>query len=85
MILRVTELSVAHGYVLRLAFNDGVRKLVDVSPLLVGPVFEPLKDRTFFSCVKLDPVTGTPVWPNDADLAPEALHELAALEELHAA
>jgi hypothetical protein len=81
MILRITELQVAGPHVLKLAFNDGTRKTVDVYPLLTGPVFEPLKDPEFFARAELDPVAGTVVWPNDADLAPEALHDLSAVEE----
>lgn len=85
MVLRVTELRVVSGHVLALGFNDGTRKTVDVYPLLDGPIFEPLKDAAYFARVKLDPVTGTPIWPNDADFAPEALRDLAAVEESHAA
>jgi hypothetical protein len=81
MILRVVEVSWAGGTCLRLAFNDGRRKLVDLRSLLVGPVFEPLRDVDVFSQVRLDPMCGTVVWPNGADLAPEALHALPHLEE----
>lgn len=81
MILRIAEAAVEGPYLLRLAFNDGTRKTVDVTPLLSGPVFEPLQDPAYFSRVVLDPVCGTVVWPNGADLAPEALRELAAVKE----
>jgi hypothetical protein len=81
MILHVEEVSWAGWTRLWLAFNDGQRKLVDVRPLLEGPVFEPLRDAAYFSQVRLDPVCGTVVWPNGADLAPEALHALPHLEE----
>ena len=80
MILRIVELELCGTYCLRLTFNDGTRKAVDVRPLLHGPVFEPLRDPAFFARVALDPVCGTVVWPNGADIAPEALYELAALE-----
>jgi hypothetical protein len=85
MILRITESQVVGRHLLKLAFNDGTRKTVDVYPLLSGPVFEPLKDPEFFARVALDPIAGTVVWPNDADLAPEALHDLSAVEESTAA
>lgn len=62
---------------LRLAFNDGVQKTVNVSGLLGGPVFEPLRNPEYFARAELDPVCGTVVWPNGADFAPEALYELA--------
>lgn len=76
MILRITEARCPSPYILELAFNDGVRKTVNVRPLLYGPVFEPLLDPDFFARVSLDCRCGTVVWPNGADIAPEGLHEL---------
>jgi hypothetical protein len=81
MILRILEAEVCGNHLLRLAFNDGVRKTVDVGPLLTGPVFEPLRDPAYFARAALDAVCGTVSWPNGADFAPEALHELAAVKE----
>ena len=81
MIRRIQRAEVCGPHALRLLFNDGTEKAVDVKPLLKGPVFEPLRDDAFFRCVALDPVTGTVVWPNGADLAPEALYGLPALSE----
>jgi hypothetical protein len=85
MILRVVNAEVCGPHRLRLAFNDGTRKTVDVRPLLAGPVFEPLQDPVYFARAVLDPVCGTVVWPNGADFAPEALHELSEVEEPSAA
>jgi hypothetical protein len=85
MILRIVEAKVCGDHLLQLAFNDGTRKTVDVGPVLSGPVFEPLRDPVYFARVELDPVCGTVTWPNGADFAPEALHELAAVEEPTAA
>ena len=82
MILRVVEASWAGGSRLRLTFNDGQRRTVDLLPLMKGPIFQPLRDPANFSQVRLDPVCGTVVWPNGADLAPEALHALPQVEEL---
>jgi hypothetical protein len=80
MILRIVDSSVCGPHCLRLTFNNGTRKTVDVRPLLVGPIFEALRDPAYFSLGQVDPVCGTVVWPNGADFAPEALYELAALE-----
>jgi hypothetical protein len=85
MILRIVEAEVAGHHLLRLAFNDATRKTVDVGPLLSGPIFEPLRDPAYFARAELDRVSGTVTWPNGADFAPEALHELAAVEEPTAA
>jgi len=85
VILHVIEAEVCGPQLLRLKFNDGTRKTVNVSPLLSGSVFEPLRDAKYFAQVQLDRTCGTVVWPNGADFAPEALHELAAVEEPTAA
>lgn len=65
---------------LRLTFADGLVAEVDLSDKLagaVGPVFEPLKDPSVFAQVSVDAELGTIVWPNGADLAPDALHARA--------
>jgi hypothetical protein len=76
MILRIQRAEVRGPSRLWLAFNDGARAEVDVSPLLSGPIFEPLRDPAYFSRMSLDEVCGTVVWPNGADFAPEALHAI---------
>ena len=76
MILRICEAEVCGPHSLRLRFNDGTTKQVDVSPLLDGTIFEPLRDPAYFAMMTLDSICGTVVWPNGADFAPEAFHEL---------
>ncbi len=85
MILHVVEAEVSGRLTLRLSFNDHTCKTVDITPLLIGPIFEPLRDPAYFARMELDTVCRTVVWPNGADFAPEALHELAAFEEPTAA
>ena len=65
-------------YRLRLTFADGLTGEVDLASKFdaeVGPVFEPLRDQTFFAQVRVDTELGTIVWPNGADLAPDVLHD----------
>ena len=61
------------GFRIRLTFNDGLQGSVDLESWLEGPIFEPLKDRTYFERFFVD--GGTVVWPNGADIAPETLYE----------
>lgn len=75
-ILHIVSAEVVGDHHLRLEFDDRTRKTVDVSPLLEGPVFEPLHYLGYFARVVVDPVCGTVVWPNGADFAPEALYDL---------
>lgn len=74
--LHILRAEVVGDHRLRLEFDDHSSKTVDVSPLLHGPVFEPLRDPAYFARAVVDPVCGTVVWPNGADFAPEALHAL---------
>jgi Protein of unknown function (DUF2442) len=80
MILRVTECAVVGHHLLQLSFNDGTQKTVNLRPLLTGPIFEPLLDAAYFARGTLDRTCGTVVWPNGADFAPEALHDLKPVE-----
>ena len=76
VILHVVEAVVCGPHSLLVTFNDGEHQCVNLLPLLDGPVFEALRDPAYFARVVVDPVLGTVVWPNGADLAPEALYEL---------
>lgn len=74
--LRIVQAEVCGPHSLRVSFSDGSTKRVCLLPLLTGPVFEPLRDPARFARVVVDPTCGTVVWPNGADLAPEALRDL---------
>ena len=84
MILHIIAAEVCGPHSLELTFNNGMHKRVNVRPLLEGPIFEPLREPTYFARVVLDPVARTVVWPNEADFAPEALYELESEEEVAA-
>jgi hypothetical protein len=70
----VTSVEVLHDFVVRLGFQDGFTREIDLEPELWGPMFEPLRDHEVFQQVKVDDELGTIVWPNGADLAPEFLY-----------
>jgi hypothetical protein len=69
----VTEVTVIRPYVLRVRFDDGAEREIDVGPVLFGEVFEPLKEAEMFAKAYVDVELGTVVWPNGADLSPEFL------------
>jgi hypothetical protein len=73
---RVVGVEVVGPHSLAVTFKDGKRSQVNILPLLEGPIFEPLRDPAVFARVMLDPVAGTVVWPNGADIAPETLYQL---------
>ncbi len=81
-IIHVNAARYLRDYVLGVDFDDGTSKAVDVTPLLTGPMFEPLKSGEVFRRFTVDPISRTIVWPNGADLAPEALYALPAIEQV---
>ncbi len=69
---RLTEVEVVDHYVLRVSFDDGFVRDVDLSDDLWGPIFEPLKDPSYFAKAFID--GNSVAWPNGADLDPLVLH-----------
>jgi hypothetical protein len=71
---RVETVQPLEGYTVELRLTDGTRRVVDLTPYLRGPVFEPiLRDASLFRAVTVDSTLGTIVWPNGADLDPDVL------------
>ena len=75
MLPRITDARYLRDYIVWLQFSDGAEGDVDLAAELHGPLFEPLRDLTLFSQLRLHPDIHTLVWPNGADLAPEFLRE----------
>lgn len=67
---KLIEASYTGDYRVYLKFADGVQGEIDLSGELWGEMYEPLKDKTLFSQVKIDEEIPVLVWPNGADLAP---------------
>jgi hypothetical protein len=66
-------------YKLYVVHSNGRAGEIDISDVIWGPVFEPLRDPAFFAKVRLNQA-GVPSWPNGADLAPEFIDQkLSAL------
>ena len=72
---RVVSLQRVGAYTLLVAFEDGTQQTIDFAPVLVGQLFEPLRDPVFFARVSIDPEAHTLVWPNGADFDPTVLHD----------
>jgi hypothetical protein len=70
-------LSVEHiaPYSLRLRFDDGLSRTINLEPVLEGELFGPLRDPAIFAQVSLDPEVHTVVWPSGADFDPATLHD----------
>jgi hypothetical protein len=73
--LHVVEARAEGGYRLFLRFSDGIEGIADLTRLLWGPIFEPIRVSSAFASFRISPV-GALEWDNGADLAPEALEDL---------
>ena len=70
--VRIQGVVPLEAHRLRLTLTDGSVIERDISALLDGPVFEPIRsDPAFFRAVRVE--AGTVVWPNGADLCPDVL------------
>jgi hypothetical protein len=70
----IREAEVIGQHTLRLVFEDGITRIVDLSPVLMGKRFGPLRNPDFFKKVRLNPDFETVEWPNGADFDPETLY-----------
>ena len=70
----VTEAEPLEGHQLRLRFDDGSERVVDLMEVLWGEMGEPLREPEYFRLVRVDPELRTVVWPNGFDLDPDVLH-----------
>ncbi len=72
----VTDAVHIAGYRIKVRFENGQVKVVDLGPHLDGPVFEPLRDPAYFRRFDVDRDIDTVVWPNHADFSPDFLYEI---------
>jgi hypothetical protein len=72
----VSDVAYDSDYRLRITFEDGSIRLVDLKNHLDGKVFEPLKDLRHFRTAHLNQDLDTVVWDNGADMSPDFLYEI---------
>ena len=80
MIIHITKVQVVGSHSLVLTFDNGVQKRVNLRQELYGPIFEPLRDPSYFAKAYVDPDSRTVAWPNGADFAPDFLYQLESEE-----
>ena len=73
----VASVSPLERYVVRVVFDDGEVRDVDIEPLLGGPVFGPLRNHEEFARVRVDEQTRAIAWPTGADLDPDVIYGIA--------
>jgi hypothetical protein len=74
-VVQITAVEVLEGHVVRVSFNDGVVRDVDIGRQLgKGPIDRALRDPVYFASVRLDKRSDTIVWPNGAHFHSDFLH-----------
>ncbi len=71
----IVDVEVTGDHTLRVTFDDGAVREVNLQGQLDGPVFEPLRDAELFAQVEVDRESGTVTWPTGADLDPIVIYE----------
>ena len=72
-LVRVRKATPLAGFTMRLEFEDGTQKELNLEPFLRGSIFKPVReDLALFRQVKIE--GGTIVWPNGADIDPDVLY-----------
>ena len=74
-IYRIVSAEFLGGYRIRVGFDDGSAREIDLEPLLHGELYGPLREPALFAAVGIDPEVHTLVWPNGADFDPAVLHD----------
>ena len=71
----VTSFIHVKDYVLKVTFEDGLERTIDLEPILIGPLFGALRNRSLFRQVVQDRSFGALEWPNGADIDPGVLYD----------
>ena len=74
-LLDVVKVQAEPGYVLRLEFENGEKRVFDMSPYMDRRPYVRLKNSPLFACAAVG--YGTVVWPGNIDIAPETLYDLS--------
>ena len=72
-LLDVVKVEAEPGYLLRLEFENGEKRVFNMSAYMDKRPFVRIKDFSLFALAKVD--YGTVVWPGNIDIAPETLYD----------
>ncbi len=73
MYLAIKDVKAIDNYQLILTFENGEKRLFDMTPYLEIGIFKQLQDVSLFKTVRLS--FDTVAWANEADLDPEILYK----------
>lgn len=70
----IAALALRPGHVVRVFFQDGEVRDVDLTPTLERPLFAPLRDPDMFATAHVGPVTGGLEWTDEIGLDPDVIY-----------
>lgn len=73
MLLDVVKVEAKPGYLLYLEFENGEKRVFDMTPYMDKKPFMRLKASPLFAMATID--YGTVVWPGNIDISPETLYD----------
>jgi hypothetical protein len=72
-LVRARAVKPLEGFTVRVEFENGAQREINLEPYLHGPIFEPIRnDPTIFRLVRVE--RGVISWPNGADIDPDVLY-----------
>lgn len=72
--VRIKDVRILAGHNVMLFLTDGTTRELDLSRYFHGPVFDRIRtDTAYFKTIHVDPIAGTVVWDNGADIDPDVL------------
>lgn len=78
---RVLSAEVVGPSTLKVRFEDAEERIIDLSAVLEGELFGPLRAPELFNQVRVDPEVHTVTWPNGADFDPDMLYNWASYRD----
>ncbi|NTW68770.1 MAG: DUF2442 domain-containing protein [Chlorobiaceae bacterium] len=72
--IKVLAIDILDHCSLRVYFDNGTVREINLEPVLYGELYEPLRNHDFFRQAIVDDEAGTIVWPNGADFDPDLLY-----------
>ena len=73
VLLDVVNVHAMPDYKLHLEFENGEKRIFDMTPYMEKRPFDRLKGTPLFMMAKID--YGTVVWPGNIDISPETLYD----------
>jgi len=70
---RAIDVKIINEYNIEITFNNGEKRVLDITPYFKFKIFQELKEKDNFEKVK---VSGLSIeWENGADICPDELYE----------